>query len=168
MANLLSELKSGPVILDHHLYRWFTASDVRTSVQKHIYELETTTTPHFVRLNEKLGCSSSGLIIGEWSGGLNEGSLTGTPNERRAYIDAQLRLLEEHCGGWFFWTYKKDDEDVGWSMRGAVAQGAISESLGFRRVDETLKAFQTGEAEAHGRVLSDAYRMFLFRIFSCL
>ena len=56
------------------------------------------------------------------------------PGERRAFVDAQLALYEKWCGGWYWWTLKKEiGGDVGWSMQDAVAQGIFPASVGLTR-----------------------------------
>ena len=110
------------VVLDHHLYRCFTASDIQTPADSHAQALVDYGTPTprtFAYTAEKIGCAKcgGGLVIGEWSGALNPGSLMGSPGERRRYIDAQLGLYETMCSGWFFWTFRKQQgDDEGWSF----------------------------------------------------
>jgi len=72
--------------------------------------------------------------VGEWSGALNPGSLTGAPDDAKNFIAAQLRLYEAHCAGNFFWTYKKQgaQPDRGWCLRDAVAGGVFPSTVGLR------------------------------------
>jgi hypothetical protein len=118
--------------IDHHLYRCFTGSDISTSAARHTASLTDRDAPFpqmFSRVSEKLAASGSGLIVGEWSGALNPGSLQGTADEhqeRASYIRAQLDLFELYCAGSFFWTYKKElPGDQGWSFRDAVEMASF-------------------------------------------
>lgn len=124
--------------IDHHLYRCFTAYDTHTSITEHTKALSDTNaqTPQlFERVARKLEPYGSAIVVGEWSGAVNPGSLQGfSPQEelaeRRAYIDAQLSLYEKYCAGWYFWTYKKEQEgDKGWSLRDAVGAGVFPNNV---------------------------------------
>jgi hypothetical protein len=124
--------------IDHHLYRCFTGSDISTSAARHTASLTDRDAPFpqmFSRVSEKLAASGSGLIVGEWSGALNPGSLQGTADEhqeRASYIRAQLDLFELYCAGSFFWTYKKElPGDQGWSFRDAVENSIFPEVVGM-------------------------------------
>ncbi|KAG6813861.1 hypothetical protein H0H92_006268 [Tricholoma furcatifolium] len=132
-----------PLVLDHHLYRCFTASDTSTPVQEHTHALQSPSAnipQMFARVTEKLGRAGGGLVIGEWSGGLNPGSLTGTPGEQREYIQAQLDLYDRCCAGWFFWTLKKQwAGDTGWSLRDSVAGGVFPDRVGLRKKEGIRK-----------------------------
>jgi hypothetical protein len=127
---------SSPLILDHHLYRCFTLSDIRTSAPEHSRSLmdENAHTPRmFSQVADKLNSAGGGLIVGEWSGALNPGSITGSSDEVKNYISAQLTLYEKHCGGYFFWTYKKQGSrpDRGWCLRDAVDGGVFPSRVGL-------------------------------------
>ncbi|KAF5361892.1 hypothetical protein D9756_002033 [Leucocoprinus leucothites] len=136
---------TGLTVLDHHLYRCFTSSDISTSAQVHARALDPDsegqgTPQHFSSVSEKLGQvpgGGSGLVIGEWSGALNPGSLqsstSGGWEETKQYIDAQLRLYDKTCAGYFFWTFKKQHPgDKGWSLRDAVGAGTFPDRIGLR------------------------------------
>lgn len=134
------------MVLDHHLYRCFTQQDGNTPVSQHIQNLRD---PHadtpqlFARVAQKLESFGSALVVGEWSGALNPGSLHGVNNEiemRRDYIAAQLALYGRYCAGYYFWTYKKEHAgDKGWSFRDAVDAGVFPAHVGVQ-VDEIRKA----------------------------
>lgn len=133
-------------VLDHHLYRCFTQGDASTPAKQHILNLQDRNagTPQmFARVSQKLQGAGSALVVGEWSGALNPGSLHGSGNEmdaRRDYISAQLALYEEHCAGYFFWTYKKEHSgDKGWSLKDAVAGGVFPSRVGFGNRDAVLR-----------------------------
>ncbi|KAJ7065264.1 glycoside hydrolase superfamily [Mycena amicta] len=116
------------LVLDHHLYRCFTSEDIKTPATAHAQALTDSHAPTprmFARVAETLDEAGAGFIIGEWSGALHPGSLTGSADERKGYIAAQLALYEAHCSGHFFWTYKKvgQNPDRGWCLRDAFEGG---------------------------------------------
>ncbi|RPD60333.1 glycoside hydrolase [Lentinus tigrinus ALCF2SS1-7] len=120
------------VVLDHHLYRCFTSGDISTPAAEHARRLRDPhdhTSSMFSRVAKDLESAGGALVVGEWSAALNPGSLHGASDERaekHAYVQAQLQLYEEHCAGWFFWTYKKEGGiDTGWSFRDAVDAGVF-------------------------------------------
>ena len=144
-AAFISFLPSSPsmIILDHHLYRCFTSSDIHTHISQHSHSLRDAHSPTpqlFERISSKLASCASDFVVGEWSGALNPGSTNGLgyeeeTNARREYINAQLALYEQYCGGWFFWTYKKERSgDQGWSLRDAVVGGVFPNALGMTTV----------------------------------
>ncbi|KAL4247590.1 glycosyl hydrolase 5 (cellulase A) family protein [Abortiporus biennis] len=117
---------TGWFVLDHHLYRCFTQEDTRMSIQEHINSVTNPNsyTPQlFSRVSAKLCSSGAAMIVGEWSGAVNPGSLQGTPpheenRKRSEWLKGQLSLYEKNCAGWFFWCYKKEQKgDLGWSLR---------------------------------------------------
>lgn len=125
-------------ILDHHLYRCFTQADGNTLASQHVKNLSDAgadTPQMFARVSQKLEEAGSGLIVGEWSGALNPGSLVGGENDlnvRKDFVNAQLALYEKFCAGYFFWTYKKEHPgDKGWSLRDAVDAGVFPSRVGL-------------------------------------
>jgi len=98
--------KNSPLlVLDHHLYRCFNSSDITTSAEEHtraLTDLSAPTPQMLVSVAEKIGRAGGRIVIGEWSGALNPGSLSGKPNEQKDFINAQLQVFEKYCGGWFF------------------------------------------------------------------
>ncbi|KAF8074494.1 glycoside hydrolase superfamily [Lyophyllum atratum] len=143
VEKLPPSLTQSPIVLDHHLYRCFTSDDNKTPAPEHTRQLSDPSchTPQtLARASEKLGRKGGGLIVGEWSGALNPGSLTGAPEEQGAYVRAQLGLYEKFCAGWFFWTYKKQwGGDTGWSLRDAVGAGVFPDRVGLRKKGEVRK-----------------------------
>ena len=132
--------KNSPlIVLDHHLYRCFTSSDIMTSAEEHTRALTDPSAPTpqmLASVAEKIGRVGGGIVIGEWSGALNPGSLSGKLNEQKDFINAQLQLFEKSCGGWFFWTYKKQNRgDTGWSFRDAVEAGVFPDFVGIKKRD---------------------------------
>jgi len=124
-------------VLDHHLYRCYTQQDIATSAEQHVKNLRdpNAATPQMLsRVSQKLQASGGALVVGEWSGALNPGSLRGVGNEHEArhqFIAAQLELYEQYCAGYFFWTYKKQHAgDKGWSLRDAVEAGVFPTRVG--------------------------------------
>jgi len=68
---------------------------------------------------------------------LNPGSLrtssSGGWEETKQFIDAQIRLYDKTCAGFFFWTFKKQHPgDFGWSLRDAVGAGTFPDRIGLR------------------------------------
>ncbi|KAF7370974.1 Glucan 1,3-beta-glucosidase 3 [Mycena sanguinolenta] len=133
-------IKSTPhsslLVLDHHLYRCFSSSDISTPASAHTRALtdENAAIPRmFARIAEMLDSAGAGLVVGEWSGALNPGSLTGSPDDTKNYVAAQLQLYEAHCSGNFFWTYKKAGRhrDQGWCLRDAVDGGVFPPRVGL-------------------------------------
>ncbi|KAI0667210.1 glycoside hydrolase [Trametes maxima] len=126
------------IALDHHLYRCFTEDDIATPAAEHARRLrngDDNTPQMFARVAGQLEGAGGALVVGEWSAALNPGSLHGASDERqekRHFVEAQLQLYEQHCAGWFFWTYKKEHPgDTGWSFREAVDAGVFPSE--FRR-----------------------------------
>lgn len=123
------------VALDHHLYRCFTKEDIHISALQHARNMADAngTAGMFARVSEKLG---GGLVVGEWSGALNPGSLRGSHDpagDQRQFVSAQLELFEKYCAGYFFWTYKKQNRgDKGWSFRDAVEGGTFPSWVGLK------------------------------------
>ncbi|OBZ65555.1 Glucan 1,3-beta-glucosidase 3 [Grifola frondosa] len=131
-AGFLADSKVPFAVLDHHLYRCFTKEDISTSAAQHarvLTEGGAQTPQMFGRVSRKLESAGGALVVGEWSGALNPGSLQGSGNQlkdQKAFVEAQLSLYERWCSGWFFWTYKKEQAgDKGWSFRDAVNAGVI-------------------------------------------
>ncbi|KAF9458536.1 glycoside hydrolase superfamily [Collybia nuda] len=139
VERLAPALRGGLLVLDHHLYRCFTGSDNTTKAAEHARALADPnggTQKVFENAAERLGRAGGGLVVGEWSGALNPGSLEGWDGERKEYVDAQMGVYEKWCGGWFFWTYKKKGgKDVGWSFRDAVEAGVLPGWVGGIKVD---------------------------------
>ncbi|KAG6814650.1 hypothetical protein H0H93_012740, partial [Arthromyces matolae] len=149
----------GPIVLDHHLYRCFTTSDISTPAHEHTRALSdpgASTPSMLTRVSEKVGRSGGGIIIGEWSGALNPGSLTGQSWEHAEYVKAQLELYERTCVGWFFWTYKKQwGGDTGWSLRDSVGGDVFPDRVGLRRTADIVKD-EEGRKSRRDRVQKEA------------
>ncbi|THH07031.1 hypothetical protein EW146_g9442 [Bondarzewia mesenterica] len=115
------------LVLDHHLYRCFTQQDAATPAAQHAQALRSASP--FGGAPGTLASAGGGLVVGEWSGALNPGSLHGVHDEdaeKRAFVDAQMDVFERECAGWFWWTFKKQHGgDSGWAMRDAVARGVF-------------------------------------------
>ncbi|KAK7031542.1 glucan 1,3-beta-glucosidase 3 [Favolaschia claudopus] len=147
------------LVLDHHLYRCFTSSDISTPAHEHARSLtdENAETPRmFARVAELLDAAGAGLVIGEWSAALNPGSLTGSPDDAKNYVSAQLQLFEKHCSGYFFWTYKKPGWDQGWCFRDAVQSGAFPARVGLFALrsfeadqERQMQALDAGRTKAY-------------------
>jgi glucan 1,3-beta-glucosidase len=138
-VDFIGKLNTPGVILDHHLYRCFTSDDSKKSAEQHARELSDPNGGACKMLEgaaNKLAEAGGGLIVGEWSAALNPGSIQGGRSEtelKRDYLAAELALFERTCGGWFFWTYKKEGgKDTGWCWRHAVEEGVFAGQFGMR------------------------------------
>ena len=152
------DAKGALVVLDHHLYRCFTPEDNRTSVQDHtraLLEPNGSVQKSFAAASEILGRAGGGMIVGEWSCGLNPASLREAHGERRAFVEAQLAVYEKYCGGWYWWTLKKENEvygkDVGWSLKDAVEAGVFPRAVPGIKKRTTLDGSAETERRAHAR-----------------
>ena len=165
---------TAPVCLDHHLYRCFTQQDISTSAAHHSASLMDPNAPTpqtFARVAGILEDAGGALVVGEWSGALNPGSLQGPINEREErarYIAAQLALFEQHCTGWFFWTYRKQGHgDHGWSFRDAVEAGVFPYPLGVYP-NKNVPADDPDRAGRKAVALDQALGRFNFGLFAAL
>ena len=111
------------LVIDHHLYRCFTAEDRGLSGDQHAQVLSQQFKHTFETWSKNSGRS---LIVGEFSAALNPDSFphgcndTEKDRQRREFLRAQLALYEEYCAGWYFWTLKKGNGwDAGWSAKDA-------------------------------------------------
>lgn len=130
-ANLV-EKRQDFVVLDHHVYRCFTHEDQQLSGDDHAL---TFPPEHLITCSHK---TRGNLVIAEFSAALNPRSLrSAVPGEqdrqRRVFVHAELDAFRKHCGGWWFWTYKKDGWDAGWSLRDAVRAEIMPNWIGDRR-----------------------------------
>jgi glucan 1,3-beta-glucosidase len=138
-ADFIHKAGMDGLVLDHHLYRCFTPEDSKKSAQQHAQELADPnggTSKMLQSAADKLAEAGGGLIVAEWSGALNPGSLQGGGSEtelKRQYVGAELALFERTCGGWFYWTYKKEGGgDTGWGWRDAVEAGVFPLDFGLK------------------------------------
>ena len=124
------------IVLDHHLYRCFTPDDHRLSGDEHARTLREHTVNDLVNVANK--CRGN-FVVAEFSAALNPGSLrSDDPGEqdrqRRVFVRAQLDVYERACAGWFFWTYKKDGWDAGWSLKDATIATIMPDWVGMKKV----------------------------------
>jgi glucan 1,3-beta-glucosidase len=136
VANRVAGAAGSPIVLDHHLYRCFTQDDGRTPAGEHARRLREHNAAGLQSVAEKLEGAGGALVVGEWSGALNPGSLHGVPDAKaaqREFVDAQLALYERVCAGWFFWTFKKQNPgDSGWGWRDALANRVFPDWVGLK------------------------------------
>jgi len=76
--------------------------------------------------------------VGEFSaalGGQPPGSDSGEQDrQRRVFAQAEIKLFEETCGGWFFWTLKKEQGwDAGWSLKDATQAEIMPAYVGKKK-----------------------------------
>ncbi|PVF99726.1 glycoside hydrolase [Serendipita vermifera] len=122
-------------VVDQHLYRCFTDADRAKYGDQHAAEIRDGTARQFRDFNKQ---SRGNLIVGEFSaalGGQPPGSSAGEQDrQRRVFAQAQLSVYEESCGGWFFWTLKKEEGwDAGWSLMNATRAEIMPAYVGKRK-----------------------------------
>lgn len=104
--------RSDFTVVDTHFYRCFTDADRAKYGDQHAAEIRDSVTGQFRNYNTQ--CRGN-LMVGEFSaalGGQPPGADGGEQDrQRRVFAQAQLKVWEETCGGWFFWTLKKQE---GW------------------------------------------------------
>jgi glucan 1,3-beta-glucosidase len=118
-SRLFTGVHSRALMMDMHLYQVFAEEDKNLSVEEHIEKA--TGWRHLIRRVQH----DIPIIIGEWSGRLNEESLRGLSEiERNAaetsYMLAQQSAFEE-ATAWFYWTYKTEGKDM-WNYKYVVEQ----------------------------------------------
>lgn len=125
---------SGPIILDHHLYRCFSPSDHNKAARQHAGEVHCDGQgPSYKMLCQASSALQSGIIIGEWSAALNPASLRDGDHreQQKEWAYAQLYAYSKQCAGHYFWTLKKEGPtDVGWCLYSAIEQGVLPSGLG--------------------------------------
>lgn len=115
------------VLLDGHLYQFFTDQEANLDIHGHIQKAAIQRRQEVEEMEQQLW-----TIIGEWSLGLPPQALSGdefTQNmSRRAYAAAQL-ISYERCQGWFFWSYKLEPGvGIGWNFRDCVERGWLPDN----------------------------------------
>ncbi|EJT98284.1 glycoside hydrolase [Dacryopinax primogenitus] len=125
------------VIVDHHLYRCFTSDDSHKSGDEHAKSLRDPN--QMTWFSEAANKCRGNLVVAEFSAALNPGSLHGDVGEqdrlRRVFTRAQLDLYERICGGWWFWTLKKEAGwDAGWNLKNATTAAIMPEFYGMKRL----------------------------------
>ncbi len=109
------------VCLDIHLYQCFEDSDKKMNLEGHLHKTRNDWNQMIRTIQEYVP-----VIVGEWSIGLDPQSLPGMNEEeikeaKRLYFEAQLETFEQ-AKGWFFWTYKLDNDAMkqDWSYKDSV------------------------------------------------
>ena len=123
-----------PLVLDHHMYRCFTSHDHRTSAEQHACDLDIGKQGKTAWWLKGISEHAQGaIIIGEWSGALNPGSLRGCANHLdalKSWSHAQWHAFESYTAGYYYWTLKKEGgPDPGWCFYTAVEKGTMPPSL---------------------------------------
>lgn len=127
--------RSDFVVVDHHLYRCFTPEDNAITGEQHGNKIRHEYSNTFSgQCNDARG----NLVIGEWSGALDDWNKGMPDSERdrnkREFVRAQLEMYEKSAAGWWFWTYKKGQGwDAGWSARDAMTAEILPGWVGSRR-----------------------------------
>ncbi len=121
------------LVIDHHLYRCFTADDTRKSAGEHAALARRGGATHgwLGGMAQKAG---GNVIVGEWSAALHYTSFQHGEGDQRSkqadWAHSQLALYNELCAGSFFWTLKKEGEkDTGWCLYSAVEEGVLPGNL---------------------------------------
>lgn len=119
------------VVVDHHLYRCFTAEDKAIDGRGHAAKLCHEFAPQFDKW-----CQQAPVVVGEWSAALDDSSLPpDTPAgerdaQKRAWVAAQLDLYDRAASGYWFWTLKSNQPwDAGWSAYNASQAEILPASM---------------------------------------
>ena len=130
------------LVQDHHLYRCLTDQDHRKKAEQHAAEISPGQGGPSLSMLTKVSQSIRGnIVIGEWSAALHPTSLSSEGGARlqgqRAWAQAQLDAFNAVCGGFYFWTLKKEGKpDPGWCLYSAVEKGVLPRGLGRSDVDK--------------------------------
>ncbi|KIJ52830.1 glycoside hydrolase family 5 protein [Sphaerobolus stellatus SS14] len=130
----LVEQREDFVVVDHHLYRCFTQQDQQLAGEEHAAAMPP---KHLVDCFQK---TRGNLVVAEFSAALNPNSMRSPEageqdRQRRVFSRAELECFRHYCAGWWFWTYKKDGWDAGWSLRDTVRAEIMPNWVGIRRQD---------------------------------
>lgn len=122
-------------IVDMHIYRCFTEEDHKKYGDQHAAEIRDTTAKQFREYSKQ---SRGNMIVGEFSAALGRqppGANAGEMDRQcRVFAQAELAVFEETCGGWFFWTLKKQQGwDAGWSLMNATQAEIMPAYVGKRK-----------------------------------
>lgn len=120
------------VVLDHHLYRCYTANDLRQSGE----ELAAAFPPE--SLVNGFNITTGNIVVGEFSAALNPSSMRSSEageqdRQRRVFAQAELQCLQTCTAGFWFWTLKKDGWDAGWNLMNTVQAEIMPKYHGMRR-----------------------------------
>lgn len=137
----------GFLVMDHHLYRCFTPQDHGKSAQQHASEVHPASQgPSYGLISKASSDLQGSFVIGEWSAALHHTSLQGLPSSQegqRQWAHAQLEAFHAQCGGFFFWTLKKEGPpDAGWCLYSAVEQGVLPKGLGGPKTNKPAEELE--------------------------
>lgn len=154
-AQLLAQNRHvGFLVMDHHLYRCFTPQDHSKSAKQHAEEIHPSNGgPSLGLLSNASEKLEGDFVIGEWSAALHHTSLQGLPSHQdgqREWAYAQLEAYHQKCGGFYFWTLKKEGPpDAGWCLYSAVEQGVLPSGLGAPHASKPFDQLTSlGESES--------------------
>jgi len=107
-------------VMDVHHYQTFSGVDKQLTIAGHLQKVADMT----AKIAEWQ--RRQPVIIGEWSLGLDDLSLKGTPRGEveKQFGAAQLRAYSA-AAGWFFWNYKTEQAD-GWNYRHLIEADILS------------------------------------------
>lgn len=122
------------VVVDHHLYRCFNGEDHRLSGDEHAHALDSDAPG----LSALTNACRKNFIVGEFSAALNPASLRSNEageqdRQRRVFAQAQIKLFDRFASGWYFWTYRKDKWDAGWSLKDATTAAIMPGFVGTKK-----------------------------------
>lgn len=106
-------------VMDVHHYQAFSEVDKQMNIARHLQKVATMTAKIAAWQRKQP------VIIGEWSLGIDDVSLQGTPRveAERQFGAAQLQAYAG-ATGWFFWNYKTE-QSGGWNYRYLVERGVL-------------------------------------------
>lgn len=154
-SHLLTQNRhKGFLVMDHHLYRCFTQDDHSKSAKQHAAEIHPANGngPSLGLLNNASERLQGDFVIGEWSAALHHTSLQGLSNHQegqKEWASAQLEAYHQKCGGFYFWTLKKEGPpDAGWCLYSAVEQGVLPTGLGGPHASKAIDQLESfGKSE---------------------
>jgi glucan 1,3-beta-glucosidase len=133
--------KNQGLVLDHHLYRCFTAED-RIMGEAHAQKLRNEFIHSFTNQAAK---ANGSVIVGEFSAALNPGSFPDgmsdgdKDHQKRLFLRAEIDVMECCCAGWYFWSLKKEEGwDCGWSAKDAATAEILPAWVGGRKLRHDL------------------------------
>jgi hypothetical protein len=119
-------------VVDHHLYRTFTAEDNRQNGDQHAQGIR-----EFAgQLGNWAGQAKGQLVVAEFSATINPQSIGHLPageqdRHRRVFAFAELEAFNRTTAGWWFWTLKLEEPwNAGWSAKNATQAEIMPQWVG--------------------------------------
>lgn len=140
-------------VVDHHLYRTFTAEDNRLNGDQHAQKLRDEVAGV---LSNQSNQAKGQLVIGEFSASINPQAIGHMPageqdRHRRVFAFAQIDVFNRHTAGWWFWTLKVEEPwNAGWSAKNATQAEIMPQWLGTPFKSPPAKGAKDGiQQQAH-------------------